>query len=63
MQVSEPTLSMLQRESYVLAYKMKDYSSIRFDSPRHRTESQMNFANGKPHTVFSTAIKLPRKNR
>ena len=40
MQVSEPTLYMLQRESYVLAYKMKDYLSIRFDSFVVATEAR-----------------------
>ena len=32
MQVSEPALYMLQRESHVLANQMKDYLSIRFDT-------------------------------
>ena len=31
MQVSEPALYILQRESPVLANQMKDYLSIRFD--------------------------------
>ena len=45
MQVIEPNPFILQRESHVLAYKMKDYSSIRFDN--NKTADDLKLATGE----------------